>query len=134
MEESRGAYELLSRADRLLRYLDGKRGPVPLAEELRALGLYREIVNLCLPNSLELRVPFPQERAASLTAGRGTLVAAAEELLGPVRSSAGTDGPAALSLELLDGKTCELRCGGDGAQQRRRVALEGTHDFGAHSG
>lgn len=87
VEDSRGAYELLSRADRLLRYLDGRTPRVPAAAEIDALALYVEVLNLCAPHSVELdRGALDPEALRDETVLRGTLL---ESLDSRLRAGAG---------------------------------------------
>ena len=93
VEEARGAYELLSSADRFLRRLDGRGGPVPLESELETLALYAEILNLCAPRSVEL-APFltPADPAGSGGFGASALVernALVDALAGLLEGQAG---------------------------------------------
>lgn len=75
VEDSRGAYELLSRTDRLLRYLDGRNPRVSAAAEVDALLLYAEVLNLCAPHSVELVLgSLDSEALRDETVFRGALL------------------------------------------------------------
>ena len=88
VDESKGAYRLLSVAGRLLRHLGGKTSPVPLGSELAAMKDYSSSENIIVPGSLEL-VVGDEIAVLSAFVGRGTLVGGLDTLLSGCRSGPG---------------------------------------------
>jgi hypothetical protein len=88
VDESRGAYRLLSVAGRLLRHLGGRTSPVPLASELSAMKDYAASQNIIVPGTLELVV---SDEVAVLSAfvARGALVEGLDDLLAGRRAGPG---------------------------------------------
>ncbi len=88
VDESKGAYRLLSLAGRLLRHLGGKTSPVPLGSELAAMKDYAASENIIVPGIVDLEV---SDEVAILSAfvARGALVEGLDALLTGCRSSPG---------------------------------------------
>ena len=126
VEDSRGAYELLSRTDRLLRYLDGHKRLVPVAEELQALGLYVEIVNLCAPFSMEFESDLAPAKPFGAMLRRGAAIDAADAAR--TRGVGGNWSPLGLSVRLDAPAACVLSFRQGASRETRTVALEYEHD------
>jgi len=58
VEESRGVYELLSKSDRLFRYINGRKSLILLRDDLSILQTYIDIINICTPHSLEYHIDY----------------------------------------------------------------------------
>ena len=96
VDESKGAYRLLSVAGRLLRHLGGKTRPVPLASELAALKDYAASENIIVPGTLDIMV---NDEVAVLSAfvARAALVQSLDTLMVSHRSC---PGPAPLRVRI----------------------------------
>lgn len=88
VDESKGAYRLLSVAGRLLRHLGGRTSPVPLGSELAAMKDYAASGNIIVPGSMDLVV---SDEVAVLSAfvARGALVQGLDAMLAGCRASPG---------------------------------------------
>jgi hypothetical protein len=88
VDETKGAYRLLSVAGRLLRHLGGKTSPVPLDSELAALKDYVASENIIVPGTVDIMVA---DEVAVLSAflARAALVEGLDTLVDSHRSSPG---------------------------------------------
>lgn len=89
VDESKGAYRLLSVAGRLLRHLGGRTSPVPLGSELGAMKDYAASGNIVVPDTMDLVV---SDQVAMLSAfvARGALVQGLDTLLAGCKASPGS--------------------------------------------
>jgi hypothetical protein len=96
VDESKGAYRLLSVAGRLLRHLGGRTSPVPLGSELAAMKDYTASGNIIVPGSMDFVV---SDEVAVLSAfvARGSLVEGLDALLAGCRVS---PGPSAMRVKI----------------------------------
>jgi len=88
VEETKGAYRLLSVAGRLLRHLGGRTSPVPLASELAAMKDYASSENIIVPGTLDI-VITDEVAVLSAFVARAALVESLDSLMISHRSSPG---------------------------------------------